>query len=109
VALLVSTGYDNYVSSVSDPVMSAKLKAFLESMLPDIKASQLQAEIGVQEEAVRDAEKDYKKKDKEGNKQSREKEHLDKDIAENVSDKAKTAETLDAEKEKLENLKDQKK
>ena len=109
VLLLVSKGYDNYVSSATDPAVSAKLKAFLESLLPDIKASQLQADIGNQEKAVREAEKDYKKMDKEGNKQSREKEQLEKDISDNVSDKAKTAETLDAEKEKLDDLKDQKK
>ena len=109
VLLLVSKGYDNYVSSATDPAVSAKLKAFLESLLPDIKASQLQADIGNQEKAVREAEKDYKKMDKEGNKQSREKEQLEKDISDNVSDKAKTAETLDTEKGKLEDLKDQKK
>jgi hypothetical protein len=105
IVLLVSKGYDNYISNSSDPEISNKLKAFLNDLLPAIRAEQLTADISTQEDLVRRAERDYKSADDDGNKLSRERERLDKQIAENVSEKQKRADALSVAKARLEQLK----
>ncbi len=57
IALLVSKGYDNYVSASSDPAINAKLKAWLDALLPDIQAMQRLADVRTMEEALARAEK----------------------------------------------------
>jgi hypothetical protein len=105
IVLLVSKGYDNYVSAASDPVMSANLKAFLQTLLPDIQAEKVRSDIGWQEGILREAEKAYKNADEEGNRLSRERERLDKQIAESAAEKSRRGDALNAEKAKLEALK----
>ena len=105
VVLLVSKGYDNYVSTATDPVIAAKLKAFLDGLTADIQAGQHLADIGGQEEIVRRAEKAYKDADDDGNKLARDKERLEKQIAENAAEKSKRGDVLNAEKAKLDALK----
>jgi hypothetical protein len=107
VVLLVSKGYDNYVSASSDPALNAKLKAWLDALLPDIQAGQRVADIGAQEEAVRRAEKAYKDADNDGNKLARDRERIDKELADNTAEKAKRADALNAEKAKLDLMKAQ--
>ncbi len=101
IALLVSKGYDNYVSASNEPAMSAKLKAWLDALLPDIQAQQLAADVRALEEAVARAEKDYKNADDDGNKLAREKEKIEKQLAENASVKQQRADALSAAKAKL--------
>ena len=107
VMLLVSKGYDNYVSTASDEAMSARLKVFLNALLPDIQAQQVLADIGAQEEIIRRAEKAYQDADNNGNKLTRDRERIDKELAENATEKAKRAEVLNIEKGKLDALKAQ--
>lgn len=105
IAILVSKGYDNYINSTTDPAMIAFLKAFLEGLLPDIKAGQLLGEIAGQEEILKRAEKDYGKVDDEGKRLEREKEKLEKQLVENGIEKQKRTEAIIAAKSKLEVLK----
>ncbi len=105
VILLVSKGYDNYVSEASDSMISARLKAFLNSLLPDIKAVQIQSDIVAQEEAIRRAERAYKDADEDGNKLAREKERLEQQQSANAAEKSKRGDALNAEKSKLDALK----
>lgn len=107
VMLLVSKGYDNYVTTASDAAMEARIKAFLDGLLPDIQAIQLRQSIAAQEDAVRRAEKAVKSSEDDGNKLAREKEKLEKQIAENNAEKQKTADALSAERGKLDALKSQ--
>ena len=107
VVLLVSKGYDNYVSASSDPALNAKLKAWLDALLPDIQAGQRLADVGAQEEIVRRAEKAYKDADDEGNKLTRDKERIEKEIADNAAEKGKRGDILNSEKAKLETMKAQ--
>jgi hypothetical protein len=104
VVLLVSKGYDNYISAASDPVISAKLQAFLTSLLPEIQAAQLRAEMAAQEDAIRAAERAYKDADDDGNRLAREKERIEKQLAENEAEKSRRASALSAEKAKLDQL-----
>lgn len=105
VVLLVSKGYDNYVNATSDPDIYAKLKSFLDGLTPDIKATQLLADIGAQEELLKLAEKAYKSSDEDGNRLTRDKEKLEKQIAENNAEKQKRADALSAAKARLEQMK----
>ncbi len=104
VILLVSKGYDNYVSAASDPTMSAKLKAFLDGLAPDIQAGQRLADIGAQEESIRRAEKDFKSADDDGNRLLRDKEKIEKQIAENNTEKQKRGDALNSLKTQLEQM-----
>jgi hypothetical protein len=56
----------------------------------------------VQEEMIRRAEKAFKDIDDDANKLAREKERIEKQMAENASEKARRAESLNAERGKLE-------
>jgi len=107
IVLLVSKGYDNYVSAVSDAGMSANLKAFLQALLPEIQAEKVRSDIGWQEGIIREAEKAYKNADEEGNRLNREKERLEKQIAESGAEKSRRGDQLNAEKAKLDALKAQ--
>ncbi len=105
VMMIVSKGYDNYVSSASDPAMEAKVKAFLDGLKPDIDAVQLRMNVAAQEDAVRRAEKSYKDADEDGNRLTRKKEDIDKQIADNAAEKQKRGDALAAEKSKLDQMK----
>ena len=105
IVLLVSKGYDNYVGTTSDPEIAAKLRAFLDGLLPDVQAWQLLGEIAAQEEIVRKAEREYKSADEDGNKLAREKERIEKQMADNVAEKQRKAEALGVAKARLEQLK----
>lgn len=105
IIMLVSKGYDNYIGTTSDATVAAAIKNFLNSLSPDIKSGQLMADIGAQEEIVRKAEKEYKDVDEEGNKLAREKERIEKQMAENATEKAKRGESLSTERTKLETMK----
>src|SRR5690606_17690505 len=107
VSMLVSKGYDNYVSATSDPAMSEKLKAFLGSLLTDIQGEQLKADITAQEAVIRQAEKAYSDVDADGNRLAREKERIEKQIADHAAEKNRRAESVNAERSKLESLKGQ--
>lgn len=104
IILLVSKGYDNYVSEASDSIIFGKLRDFLQGLLPDIKATQLLADIGVQEEAIKKAEREYRAADENGNKLTREKEKLEKQLAENAAEKTARAEALSAARARLEQM-----
>ena len=105
IVLLVSKGYDNYVSATSDPALSANLKLFLQNLLPQIQTEKVRSDIGWQEGIIREAEKAYKNADDEGNRLARDRDRLDKQIAESASEKGKRGEALNAEKAKLDALK----
>ena len=105
ISLLISKGYDNYVSSASDPEMAVKLKSFLDGLLPEIKNGQAQADIQAQEEVVRRAEQSFKDAEAEGARLAREREKLEKQIADNNTEKQKQAADLGSAKARLGQMK----
>ncbi len=104
IILLVSKGYDNYVTEASDPELFTRLKAFLDGLLPDIIAAQLAADIAAQEGVIQKAQKDYDNVEDKGKKLEREKEKIERQISENESDKRKSADALSAARARLEQL-----
>lgn len=107
ITMLVSKGYDNFISSASDADNVQKVQAFLNSFLRDAKAYQLRLAIAAQEEIVKKAEKDYKGSTDDGEKLVRDKEKIEKQIVENKNDQDKKQGVLSVEKKKLEDLKAQ--
>jgi len=107
ITLLASKGYDNFVSTATDADKVQKLEAFLNSFIKDAKAYQLKLAIAAQEEVVRKSDKDLKGSTDDGEKLLRDKEKIEKQIAENKTDQDKKTTVLGSEKTKLDDLKKQ--
>lgn len=107
VTVLVSQGYDNFISGSNDPDKTEKVKNFLNGFMDHAAAYQLKLAIEKQEEIVKKADKDQKKSVSDGEDLSKEREKLEKKIADNKDDQTKKQTTLDQEKQKLEELKRQ--
>lgn len=105
ITVLVSKGYDNFISSASDPEKVQNVQAFLNSFIKDAKLYQLKLSIAAQEEAVKKAEKDLKTTTDDGQKLVKDKEKIEKQIADNQTAQGQKQATLDAAKVKLEELK----
>ena len=107
VTMLVSKGYDNFITTASDAEKVQKVEAFLNSFIKDAKAYQLRQQIAEQEDIVKKAEKVKAGSIDDGNSLQKDKERIEKKLAENKTEQEKTANALDAEKKKLEDLKRQ--
>ena len=106
-SVLISKGYDNFVTSGSDSRTIVNVKAFLNSFINDAKAYQLRLSIAAQEKVVKEVEKDMKGSAEDGEKLLRDKEKVEKQIAENKTEQGKKQTVVDAEKKKLEEPKAQ--
>jgi hypothetical protein len=107
VQILLSKGYDNFVTTATDAVVAENVKKFMDAFIADALAYQLRLMIAGQEEAIRKAEKAYKDADDDGNKLAREKDKIERQIADNSREKSKLADALNAEKAKLTDLQKQ--
>lgn len=107
VVILISKGYNNFVSAATDPEKISRVQSFLSSFARDVKAYQVRQEIGAQEETVRRAEKEFKKSVDDGEKLVREREKIEKEIVDNKTYQATKQTELNLERDKLEQLKRQ--
>ena len=107
IVMLVSKGYDNFISGASDAEKVQKVQTFLNSFLKDAKAYQLRLAIAAQEEVVKKADRTRKESGEDGDKLMKDKEKIEKQIAENKTDQEKKQGGLDSEKKKLDELKAQ--
>ncbi|MCK9481576.1 MAG: hypothetical protein M0R38_07445 [Bacteroidia bacterium] len=107
--ILVSMGYDNFVSSSTEPKVLASLSMFASEFQKEIEAYQLNAKIVAQEKKINDLEKDYKKKMKKERKYSKKIDKLNKKIGKNKNKYESIASEIDKQKQFLEDLQKQKK
>lgn len=107
IILFISKGYDNFISSASDGDKVQKAENFLNGFMKDAVAYQLRQNIAAQEEVIRKAERALDNANDDGNRLVRDKEKIEKKIAENNSERSKLQSALDDEKKKLEDLKRQ--
>lgn len=107
ITMLVSKGYDNFISTATDSDKVQKIEAFLNSFIKDVRAYQLRLSIAAQEEVVKKAEKAQRNTAEDGDKLLKEKEKIEKQIADNKNDQGKMDTLLSTEKNKLEDLKKQ--
>jgi predicted ribosome quality control (RQC) complex YloA/Tae2 family protein len=98
ITVLVSKGYDNFVTPASDARITDNVKAFLNGFNEHLTAYQKTLDVKAQEEAVKKAEKEQKELAKRNKELQEEKEKLERKHAEKQK-------ALDAEREKLNNIK----
>lgn len=105
ISLLVSKGYDNNVTQSSDSAMFNKLEVFMSSLLNDILQVQLLEDIKSQEDVVKNAQKDYDREVDNGNKLQKDKERIEKDIANSAAQQQTLNKALSDQMVKLESMK----
>ena len=107
ITVLVSKGYTNFITSASDADKVQRIQNFLNNFAKDAKAYQLRLAIAAQEEVAAQAAKEVKNSADDGEKLNREREKIEKQIAENKNEQSKKQSIADAESKKLQDLKAQ--
>lgn len=105
ITMLVSKGYDNFISAASDPEKAQKVQDFLNGFIKHARLHHLKLNIVAQEDVVKKAEKELKNTTDSGNKLQKEKEKVERQVAENKAEQEKKQSAIDAAKVKLEELK----
>lgn len=105
VSVLISKGYDNFVTSGSDSRTIDNVKAFLNGFMAHANAYQLALDIKAQEELIRKAEKAFNSSVDNNKDLLQQKEKLEKRIAESNNEQVLKQKVLDDEKKKLGDLK----
>jgi hypothetical protein len=105
VSVLVSKGYDNFITSGSDAKTIDNVKAFLNGFVTYTNSYQLGLDIKAQEEAIKKAEKAYSNSVDNNKDLLAQKEKLEKRIAESNNEQILKQKALDEEKKKLNDLK----
>lgn len=105
--LLLSKGYDNFISKATDSVTMVKMLAFLNSFVNDVNNYVLQQNIAAQEEIVRKANSYYQDAQKDGKSLADDKEKIERKIDQNKTEQEKRKAALDTETTKLETMKSQ--
>ena len=90
VFIFVSRGYENFVTSSTDPVVGTNVRDFLTSLISDVQAYELSNQISEQEKVVRRAQRDHEKLQKRQERMTR--------------DVQRSEANLNAQREKLNNL-----
>ncbi len=105
--VLISRGYDNYMTAATDPAQIENLKNFLNNLSADLAAADLSQKIEEQQRVVKAAEEKTTALKKEQEKLLSEKKKLEKSIEQNEEAQKKSAADRDAEQSKLEALRAQ--
>lgn len=105
VTLLLSKGYDNFISGSTDAVTMERAKTFLATLVSAAAAQSLTLAIATQEETVRRAEKEQYEAVKAGEQLAKEQEALQKRMSENMATQTSRQTKVMEEKSKLEGMK----
>lgn len=105
VTILISKGYNNFISTLADQEKVERVKSFLNDLLIQAKSLELVSDIQKQEDAVKKAEKMYNNVVDDGAKLVRDREKIEKQMAENKAEQEKKNADWDVEKKKLEDMK----
>lgn len=106
--LLLNDAQKNTLENIS-PVTVGRAKSFLNNMLPDIEAANLELQITAQEDIVVKAEKKYKDLTDDQASMEKKIKQLQDDLKKNASDQASQQRDIEAQKKALELLKDKRK
>jgi hypothetical protein len=101
VTLLVSKGYNNFISEATDEQTVMRLKMFLNDFLVDATAYNLRLAIKRQEEVVQLAERDMRDKAKSGEDLAQEMKRLQQRMEETEQSRKKLETTLEDQRSKL--------
>ena len=100
VFVFVSRGYENFVTSGTDPVIGANVRDFLTSLVDDVQRYDLRNQISAQERVVRRAQRDHEKLLRDQNQLQRRQERMTRDVERSEAD-------LNSHRENLNNLNNQ--
>lgn len=101
ITVLASKGYDNFVSSASDPVIVDQIKRYLNGFAAHASAYNLGLAVKAQEEVIRKAERAYNNSIEANKDLLVQKEKLEKKIAESNNEQMLKQKALNEEKLKL--------
>jgi len=107
VSVLVSKGYDNFITTATDAKTIENVKTFLNSLVNYTNTYQLGLNIKEQEELVKKAEKTWSSSVDNNKDLLSQKEKLERKIAESNNEQVLKQKALDEEKKKLADLKGQ--
>jgi hypothetical protein len=106
--MVMMQGEENAMSSM-DAYDIGKAKDFLNNLLPEVEAANLELQIKAQEEVIAKAEKKLSKLQKDKSEMEDKIKKLEKDIEGNTKDQENTQKDIETQKEVLENLKSKRK
>lgn len=104
ISLLVSKGYDNFVTAANDSAMFGQMQAFMSSLLTDILQVQLRADIETQNDLIKTVERDLSKEQDNAQKLAKQKEDIEKDIANSANKQSDITKALAEQKAKLQDM-----
>lgn len=103
--ILVSKGYDNFITSAKDKDMVDKVKAMLNSFTADANAYQLRQNIEAQVVVIAKAVKEYDRYVNDADRLEKKIAGMQKDLNDSKREIDKQKEVVDREKQKLEDMK----
>lgn len=108
VTILISKGYNNFISESSDPSSFKNIKNLCKEFNVNAIEEHLNREIAKQEEVIKDAEKKYNKSVDKGKDLVKDKEDIIKKIGENAEEQKTLKANIETQKKTLETLKSKK-
>jgi peptidoglycan hydrolase CwlO-like protein len=105
VEIMLSKGYDNFVSASNDPNATLNLKNFLMSLEPDLKAYNVGTKVKEQEEVVKKAEKAVANSNANVDKLEKQKVQLEKNIEKAKKELEDTKQALEKQTSVLNSIK----
>ena len=109
VTMMISKGFDEFVSSNSDALVFGKAQTYLDSLRNMIAVYDLEVQITVQELEIKKAAKKSSDLEDEGKELEKKKKRLEDDIADNIKEQEKQVKDLENQKQILEVLKNKRK
>ena len=104
VTLLISKGYDNFITDSTGAETLANGQKLLNNFLPIIAAYDLDKQISAQEDLVKKAEKKYNSSVDDGVSLEKKRRNIEDDIEQNKKDQAKKKDEVNAQQQVLETL-----
>lgn len=105
VYLLITKGYDNFVTEATDSALFANAKTFMNNLVATVTAADLEKQIQAQEDAVKKSERRYNNSVDDGSNLEKRKRQIEQDIADNIKDQANKKAEAETQRQILETLK----
>ncbi|HUS00145.1 MAG TPA: hypothetical protein VMY77_00375 [Chitinophagaceae bacterium] len=105
VTMLVSRGNEVYISEADDAQTISNAKAYLDNLIPNVQAFDLEQQITAQQDAVNKAEKKYKNLLDDADDLQKKKRKIEQQIEDNYKDQKNQQSEIDKQKQIYENLK----
>jgi hypothetical protein len=109
VTVLVSKGYDNFISGAADAAIMQNTMTYINGIKPKLEKSNLEIQIAAQEEVLRKEEKKYNNLTEEAADLEKKRRKIEENIADNKKDQEKQKTEVDKQRQVLESIKAQRK